>query len=322
MSGDAVISNIDILKRSINPIHPPHGNMWGERSPMKKFIAYSIITLCLLSLLACSAAANNKKDGEKDGEKDGINNAQTFDPVTVSPTGVPEPTKIPTPEPTVEPTRLLYTSIITPAPMLPMDPPAPSPEITDIEGEYQAVSVWFPHSVSMGMEDKVATFRCDFVLPDGWSIKKIDEPEKSIDYLAFMLESRYFVFDAEDECVGAFGYRGYSPDEYIYSPDEPKQYRVYFNSFWGIDICSFDYCDEDYVEVKSKGNNVSATTTVTMSPAYTNLYLGFREVIENLGVLSYNDDFGSFVALEFITEKITEEQLRTIAESVCFEDWL
>lgn len=177
------------------------------------------------------------------------------------------------------------------------------------ENSSSAVSIEFPSGTDEITEYNkhifdIDKFTASFTLPAGWSVTEEASPEYS---LLGAWSVRYF-YSADGKCVGAIGYN-IIPE---LSEEEMKIPAAVYNQI----ALGNDYqfaVRARYDIVKSDDNSETALTDVYYSEAVT----GDGEKV-NKGILMLDRAMGVYVAAEFDSTAITDEQHRQIAESMEF----
>ena len=148
-----------------------------------------------------------------------------------------------------------------------------------------------------------APFSLSFTLPEGWSAKKQETAEDEFNLISVF--SKYNILNEEKEVVGVVGFNKY--EAYEGAEDEPA--AIYNQIALGNDY-QFDI-RETYKIMNETKTGVTAITDVNYSATVNN-----GKEKQNKGIVSYNKELSAYVAFEFNNEKITDEQLESIAKNV------
>ena len=152
----------------------------------------------------------------------------------------------------------------------------------------------------------IESFALSVQLPENWSFW---ERSPEVVYLHLIMDAVWSVldiFDENNELVGAVGYNVY--EEYEDAEDDP---RAIYNQIALGNHYHFDVRDS-YTAIKE-----TETGTTAMADVYYSAQFNAGEEKYDKGILSYNRDLLVYIAMEFESGWITDEQLRSIAESVC-----
>ena len=146
-------------------------------------------------------------------------------------------------------------------------------------------------------------FSLSLTLPNSWSVKKQEAAEDEFKLLPVF--SKYNILNEDKILVGVAGYNKY--EAYEGAEDEPA--AIYNQIALGNDY-QFDV-RENYKVMNETKFGVTAVTDVYYSAAVN----GGKEK-HNKGIVSYNKDMSVYIAFEFNWEKITDEQLESVAKSI------
>lgn len=176
------------------------------------------------------------------------------------------------------------------------------------ESSSAAVSAEFPSGTDEITEYNkhifdIDKFTASFSLPSGWSVTDEASPEYP---LIGAWSVRYF-YSGDDKCVGAIGYN-IVPE---LSEEEMKIPAAVYNQIALGNGYQFAV-RERYDIVKSDDNSETALTDVYYSDAVNG---GDGEKV-NKGILTLDRAMGVYVAAEFESTALTDEQHRQIAESM------
>ena len=139
-------------------------------------------------------------------------------------------------------------------------------------------------------------------LPDDWTFR---EWGASNTLALIGVFSKRTIFNENNECVGAVGCNIYEP--YEGAEEDP---RAIYNQIALGNNYHFDVRDS-YKVVSETDSGKTATADVYYSA---NINNGAEKT--NKGIVSYNKDFLVYIAMEFDSEKVTDEQIASIAKSV------
>lgn len=175
------------------------------------------------------------------------------------------------------------------------------------ESSSVSVSVAFPSGTDEVTEYNkhifdIEKFAASFSLPAGWSVTD----EASSEYSLLTAWSVRYFYSGDGKCVGAIGYN-IIPE---LSEEEMKIPAAIYNQI----ALGNDYqfaVRARYDIVKSDDNSETALTDVY----YSNSITGDGEKV-NKGILMLDREKGVYVAAEFDSTAITDEQHRQIAESM------
>jgi hypothetical protein len=148
----------------------------------------------------------------------------------------------------------------------------------------------------------ITPFDLSFELPDGWTTK---EHQASEGYALFLAWSKVDVFDTENQCVGIIGYDIYEP----YPGAEEIPQAIYSQIALGNNY-NYDVRDS-YAVVNNTDSGATAVTDVYYSQSVNN-----GAEMSNKGILSYNRDLQVYIAMEFDSALVTDEQINNIAASI------
>ena len=180
------------------------------------------------------------------------------------------------------------------------------------------VVVYFTMNVTFPVSDKGKTeyntaiyeiepFALSVQLPEKWSYKE-REPGSNFDNHSAFIEVIWSVLDIYNENgerVGAVGYNTY--EEYEGAENDPR--AIYSQIALGNNY-HFDVRDS-YTVIKETDSGITATADVYYSASINN---GIE--MTNKGILSYNRNLLVYIAMEFESALITDEQITNIAQSI------
>jgi len=181
------------------------------------------------------------------------------------------------------------------------------------------VLMYFTLNVNFPVSDKgktehnaaiyeVEPFTVSMELPNGWTLSERENPEAFNGNFALLgVWSIVDIYNANNECIGAMGYNIYE----IYEGAEDVPQAIYNQIALGNNY-QFDE-REKYTIVRETDYGTTATANVYYSANINN-----GEEMNNKGIVSYNRDFLTYIAIEFAHDMITEEQLKNIAYSINF----
>ena len=149
----------------------------------------------------------------------------------------------------------------------------------------------------------VEPFSLSLTLPDGWSVKKQEAAEDEFKLLSVF--SKYNILNEDKVLVGVAGYNKYE----VYEGAENEPTAIYNQIALGNDY-QFDV-RETYKVMNETKTGVTAVTDVYYSAAVND-----GKEKRNKGIVSYNKDMSVYVAFEFNQERITDEQLESVAKSI------
>ena len=152
---------------------------------------------------------------------------------------------------------------------------------------------------------EIKPFSLSFNLPDKWSV---EECKSAGEFDLLSVFSKYNIRNEDNVCVGVVGYNMYKP--YENAKDDPR--AIYSQIALGNDY-QFNVRDTyDVINETEKG------TTAVVDVLYSASINGGKEK-KNKGILSNNKDSLVYVAFEFNSEKVTNEQIEGIAKNVTFK---
>ena len=196
---------------------------------------------------------------------------------------------------------MLFTGLLSPATEA---APASGNVITD------SGTIIFPFSDRGKTEYNARVYSvepfCLYVqLPENWSYKERDPK-----FIYLVLDMNVFsildIYDDNGELVGAFGYITY--EEYEGAEDLPQAIynQIALGNHYFFDV------RESYTVIKETDTGVTAICDVVYSPSANS----GRDETRNKGIVSYNRDLLVYVAMEFFSDWVTDEQVKAIAESI------
>lgn len=148
-----------------------------------------------------------------------------------------------------------------------------------------------------------APFSVSLTLPDGWSVKKQEAVEDKFKLLPVF--SKYNILNEDKVLVGVAGYNKYE----VYEGAENEPAAIYNQIALGNDY-HFDVRDT-YKVINETETGVAAVTDVYYSAAVND-----GKEKRNKGIVSYNKDMLVYVTFEFDQDRITDEQLESVAKSI------
>ena len=171
----------------------------------------------------------------------------------------------------------------------------------------KAITISFPSSDYEKTEFNASLYAIDpfslsIKLPDNWSV---EERKSEDEFILLSVFSKYNIRNEDNVLVGVVGYNIYEPFENLI--DDPRS--IYSQLALGNNY-QFNVRDT-YDVISETENGVTAMVDVFYSASINN-----GEEKHNNGILSYNKDLLVYVAFEFNSEKIKDEQIREIAKSI------
>ena len=146
-------------------------------------------------------------------------------------------------------------------------------------------------------------FSVSLTLPNGWSVKKQEMVEDKFKLLSTF--SKYNILNEDKVLVGIAGYNKYE----VYEGAENEPAAIYNQIALGNDY-HFDV-RETYKVINETKTGATAVTEVYYSAAVND-----GKEKHNKGIVSYNKDMLVYVAFEFDQDRITDEQLESVAKSI------
>ena len=146
-------------------------------------------------------------------------------------------------------------------------------------------------------------FSVSLTLPNGWSVKKQEVVEDKFKLLPVF--SKYNILNEDKVLVGVAGYNKYE----VYEGAENEPAAIYNQIALGNDY-HFDVRDT-YKVINETETGVTAVTDVYYSAAVND-----GKEKRNKGTVSYNKDMLVYVVFEFDQDRITDEQLESVAKSI------
>ncbi|MDR1754005.1 MAG: hypothetical protein LBR74_03750 [Eubacterium sp.] len=171
----------------------------------------------------------------------------------------------------------------------------------------------FPASDKGLTESNTAVYDIDpfgisFELPENWTLKEREPSGEFNSYIAISgVWSVLDIFNEGNELAGAVGYNTYE----IYEGAETDPQAIYNQIALG-NAYRFDVKDSYYIL-----NETSNVETAVCDVYYSASINDGTEKI-NKGVVSYNRDLLVYIAMEFASDKISDEQLQNIAKELRF----
>ena len=148
-----------------------------------------------------------------------------------------------------------------------------------------------------------APFSVSLTLPDGWSVKKQEAVEDKFKLLPVF--SKYNILNEDKVLVGVAGYNKYE----VYEGAENEPAAIYNQIALGNDY-HFDV-RETYKVINETKTGATAVTDV-----YYSATVNDGKEKRNKGIVSYNKDMLVYVTFEFDQDRITDEQLGSVAKSI------
>jgi hypothetical protein len=156
---------------------------------------------------------------------------------------------------------------------------------------------------------EIAPFDLSVELPNGWTLKERESAAGFDTDIAIQgVWSVLDIFDENGGHAGAVGYNTYEP--YQGAEDVPQ--AIYNQIALGNNY-HFDVRDS-YTAIRETASGVTAAADVYYSASINN---GAEKT--NKGIVSYNKNLLVYVAMEFASDKITDEQVENIAKSIQLE---
>ena len=146
-------------------------------------------------------------------------------------------------------------------------------------------------------------FSVSLTLPNGLSVKKQEMVEDKFKLLSTF--SKYNILNEDKVLVGIAGYNKYE----VYEGAENEPAAIYNQIALGNDY-HFDV-RETYKVINETKTGATAVTEVYYSAAVND-----GKEKHNKGIVSYNKDMLVYVAFEFDQDRITDEQLESVAKSI------
>ena len=146
-------------------------------------------------------------------------------------------------------------------------------------------------------------FSVSLTLPNGWSVKKQEMVEDKFKLLSTF--SKYNILNEDKVLVGIVGYNKYE----VYEGAENEPAAIYNQIALGNDY-HFDV-RETYKVINETKTGATAVTDV-----YYSATVNDGKEKRNKGIVSYNKDMLVYVAFEFDQDRITDEQLESVAKSI------
>ncbi|MCL1793287.1 MAG: hypothetical protein FWG34_05420 [Oscillospiraceae bacterium] len=155
---------------------------------------------------------------------------------------------------------------------------------------------------------EIEPFALSVELPENWSYKEREPGADFAGHFAFfeILWSVFDIYDESGEFVGAVGYNIYENYEGAEEDDPRAIYsQIALGNHYHFDV------RESYAVVKETEYGKTATADV-----YYSANINGGTEMKNKGILSYNRDLSVYVAMEFESALVTDEQIANIAKSV------
>lgn len=159
----------------------------------------------------------------------------------------------------------------------------------------------------------ISPFEITFSLPDGWRVGKTGDTDSG--FLMIGAFSRTPIYDGDGKTVGAVGFNRYE----LYEGAEDEPMAIYNQVALGND---WQFAVRNTYTVVEKNDDVeTAVVDVLYSPIlFDENAPEHRDGKTNRGILSYHRGKTVYVAFEFDSTCISEEQLSAVAKSVRFSD--
>jgi len=151
----------------------------------------------------------------------------------------------------------------------------------------------------------VEPFTLAIDLPEGWTVKLPAEEERKTSY-AF---TPVYLFKGET-FMGSIGYNVF---ELYEDTTEENFYRSVYNQLM---LGSMYNWNREYTPVRETENSCSATCRIMTKTPEKGQSAAAADEVFLPGVLSYNIDMLVYVAIQLEEDAVTDEQLKTIAESI------
>ncbi|MGI5899085.1 MAG: hypothetical protein ACOX8S_04075 [Christensenellales bacterium] len=178
---------------------------------------------------------------------------------------------------------------------------------------YFILNVSFPFSDKGKTEFNTAVYAIDpftvsMELPNGWTLGERENPEAFNGNLALLgVWSIVDIYNENNECAGAMGYNIY--ELYEGAEDDP---RAIYNQIALGNNYHFNVRDS-YTVVRESDYGTTAIMDVYYSANINN-----GEEMNNRGIVTYNKDLLTYIAIEFASDMITDDQVENIARSLEF----
>lgn len=162
---------------------------------------------------------------------------------------------------------------------------------------------------------EIEPFSVSFSLPEGWSVEE-ETPENRNEFpVPYFAWSRYGIRNESGEYIGGAGYNIYE----LYEGASEDDLHMIYNQLALGSGYRFDV-DESYRAVKETGKGTTGVMDVCYSDTfYSTMVNDGEECKNNWGILSNNKEKLVYVAFELDSNKVTEEQVTEIAESIAFQ---
>lgn len=161
-------------------------------------------------------------------------------------------------------------------------------------------------------------FSLDIALPSGWTYGIGSNSTGELKQrFPIPLASTiiYSLYDESGEYIGAIGCGSYNTA----GVDESNPVSIY-EEISSSEDCRFETTLSDkggyYNAVEENENSITATTKVYYSPAASKKAGYSNKERHNQGILSFERSLGIYTAIEFDKDAVSDEQLKSIAESV------
>ena len=192
----------------------------------------------------------------------------------------------------------------------------PTNSVNEQTGAYVQHNIVFPNH----WEDKaeynaeiydIKPFTLTLTLPKDWTIEPMEsnQADGAYHYLNYNLFSAMDIYSEKGYNVGSVGYNVY--ELYENAEDEPQ---AVYNQIAIGNGYKFDVHGK-YIPVNKTDNTCTALTDVVCSEAFMRGHGGGSEKI-NRGIVSYDKSQLVYVAIEFDSDFISDNQLNTIAKSI------
>ncbi len=198
-----------------------------------------------------------------------------------------------TPEKNVETTEVIF---------------AEEQDSTESESKYE---ITFPAHTAEKTEYnaqifEITPFTTEISLPKGWTVKQAGEEGL---YLDGLLASTLYIYDTNNDCVGAMGYTVF--EQYEETDNIPM---AIYNQISLGNGYQFNVSDT-YTVVASTDAGETALVDVNYSASHLN-NPDYPDGKVNKGILSYDKDKLVYIAFEFEDSAVSEEMCTEIAKSI------
>lgn len=190
--------------------------------------------------------------------------------------------------------------------------------------EYNKVNIAFPVYENSFIEidgqsknvAEVDPFKVSLNLPKSWEIRKPTDADKNVIMGTFFSE---MVITDGEKIIAGIGYNVFEP--YVAAEgEEPMTQENYYKTVYPDLRLGSMVNWNPYVAVKTADNSETGIADVWfLDPDEIDNHPGAMSdvpVIETKGILAYDKEIGAYIGLMFQPESVTDEQIRTIADSV------